>query len=68
MLLPSRAAASPTTIAKNYDRAIADFNEAIRIDPQSAFAYFSRGNAYSDNGDYDRAFADYDESLQLRPR
>jgi tetratricopeptide (TPR) repeat protein len=37
------------------DRAIADYNEAIRLDPESAQAYVNRGNSYHVNGDLDRA-------------
>src|SRR5262245_38825650 len=38
-----------------YDRAIADATEAIRLDPKHATAYYNRGLAYSIGGDYDRA-------------
>ena len=58
---------SPTTTAawsayqqKDYDRAIADFNTAIKLDPKNVQAYDNRGNAYADKGDRDRALADYD--------
>jgi tetratricopeptide (TPR) repeat protein len=50
-----------------YDRAIADFTQAIRLDPNNANAYRERGNAYSDKGDYDRAIADYNQALRLDP-
>ena len=40
------------------DRAIADFSEAIRLDPNDAMAFNNRGIAYSDKGDHDRAIAD----------
>ena len=36
------------------DRAIADFNEAIRLDPKFAYAYSSRGLAYDHKGDSPR--------------
>src|ERR1700730_12190577 len=35
---------------KDYDRAIADYNEAIRLDPKYAEPHNNRGNAYSDKG------------------
>ena len=38
----------------DYDRAIADLNEAIRLDPKLALAYNRRGLAYHHMGDYDR--------------
>jgi tetratricopeptide (TPR) repeat protein len=47
------------------DRAIADYNEAIRLDPKYAFAYNGRGNAWQDN---DRAIADYNEAIRLDPK
>jgi tetratricopeptide (TPR) repeat protein len=53
----------------DYDRAIADFDQAIRLDPNDAFAtaYNSRGNAYNAKGDYDRAIADFDQAIRLHP-
>ena len=55
------------TNAGDYDRAIADYNEAIRLDPKSAIAFSDRGVAYMRKGDLDRAFADYNEALRLNP-
>lgn len=49
-------------------RAIADFDEAIRLNPQSAHAYNNRGNAYSAQGDLARAIADYSEAIRLNPQ
>jgi tetratricopeptide (TPR) repeat protein len=52
----------------DYDRAIADFNEAIRLDPKYALAFYQRGNAYGRKGDPDRAIADLDEAIRLNPQ
>jgi len=41
------------------DRALADYNEAIRIDPNYKYAYNGRGSAYSAKGDQDHAIADF---------
>ena len=49
----------------DYDRAIADYTEAIRLDPNSVAAYFGRAGAYSDRGDVDRAMADYSAAQRL---
>jgi lipoprotein NlpI len=49
------------------DRAIADYNEAIRLDPKDAAAYNSRSIAYNAKGDFDRAIADYNQAIQLDP-
>ena len=51
----------------DYDRAIVDYTEAIRLDPKYADAYGNRGNAYRDKRDLDRALADYNEALRIRP-
>ena len=40
------------------DRAIADYTEAIRLDPETPCLQ-KRGTAYLTKGDYDRAIADY---------
>jgi tetratricopeptide (TPR) repeat protein len=47
--------------------AIADYNEAIRLDPQYALAYNNRGNAYRAKGDADRAIADYNRAIAIDP-
>ncbi len=52
---------------KDFDRAIADFSEAIRLNPQQASAYNNRANAWYQKTDYDRAIADYSEVLRLEP-
>ena len=53
---------------ENNDRAIADYNEAIRLDPKYALAYYSRGLAYANKGDNDRANADFNEAIRLDPK
>jgi tetratricopeptide (TPR) repeat protein len=54
--------------AGNYDRAIANFNEAIRLDPKSSLAFINRGDTYTNKGDHDRAIADYNEAIRLDPK
>jgi tetratricopeptide (TPR) repeat protein len=51
----------------DYDRAIADYTEAIRLDPKYAGAFSNRGTAYRNKGDNGRAIADYTEALRLNP-
>ena len=53
---------------KEYDKAIADYDEAIRLDPKHAMAYNSRGNAWHAKKEYDKAIADYDEAIRLDPK
>lgn len=50
-----------------FDRAIADYGEAIRLKPNFAFAYYARGSAYIEKGEYDRAIADLDAAIRLAP-
>ena len=50
-----------------YDRAIGDYNQAIRINAKFATAYNNRAIAYDTKGDYDRAIADYEQAIKLKP-
>lgn len=50
-----------------HDRAIADFNEAIRREPDQAAYYRERGLRWSLHGDLDRAIADFGEAIRLAP-
>src|SRR5262245_31189957 len=45
--------------AGDLDRAIADFDNAIRITPSHLRAYINRGNAYLAKRDFERAIADF---------
>jgi tetratricopeptide (TPR) repeat protein len=51
----------------DYDRAIAWYSEAIKLDPRFALAYSNRGSAYYFKGEFDRAIADYNEVIRLDP-
>ena len=51
----------------DYDRAIAAFSEAIRLDPKNVNAFGNRGIAYAKKGDNDRAIADYNDVVRLSP-
>jgi tetratricopeptide (TPR) repeat protein len=50
-----------------YDRAVQDYEEALRLDPNNAQYFRNRGNAYRIAGDRDRAVADYRKALILKP-
>jgi tetratricopeptide (TPR) repeat protein len=50
------------------DKAIADFGEAIRLDPKFAQPYISRGLSWFLKKQYDKAIADFDEAIRLDPK
>ena len=53
---------------KDYDKAIEDYNEAIRLDPKEAEAFDGRGNAWAGKKEYDKALKDYNEAIRLDPK
>jgi lipoprotein NlpI len=52
---------------REFGRARADFNEALRLDPEFADAFVGRGLTYHAEGGYGHALADYGEALRLAP-
>ena len=47
------------------DRAIADYDDVVRLDPKHVLAYEQRGRAHEQKGERDRAIADYRMVLAL---
>jgi tetratricopeptide (TPR) repeat protein len=54
--------------ASDLDGAVADYSEAIRLDPRKAIAFNNRGFARWSKGDLDGAIADYNEAIRLDPQ
>ena len=54
-----------STTRGDYDRAIADYTEVLRLQPKAATAYNNRGLAYYQKREYDRAVADYTEAIRI---
>ena len=54
--------------AGDWDRAILEYDEAIKLDPSLAEAYNHRGGAYFSKGDYARAIAEYTKAVRLNPK
>lgn len=51
-----------------YDRAIAEFNKALEINPKDSGTYKNRGAAYMNKGQYDQALSDYTKALEINPK
>ena len=51
----------------DYDRAIQDFDESIKLNPMHAKPFNNRGVAYSRKGEYDLAIESLDEAIKLNP-
>jgi lipoprotein NlpI len=49
------------------DRAIQDFDQAIKLDANNVIAYYNRGIAHSAKGQFDCAIQDYDEAIERSP-
>ena len=49
------------------DRAIADFDAAVKLDPNDAIAVNNRGLRHRNKGDADRAIADFSAAIKLKP-
>jgi len=52
---------------RDYPRAIASFDAAIKLAPELPETYTDRGLAYAYLGQYDRAIADHNQALALDP-
>ncbi len=50
---------------RQYEHAITDYNEAIRLNPQEAKAYHNRGIAYEALGNSIQAEQDYAKAKEL---
>jgi tetratricopeptide (TPR) repeat protein len=48
------------------DSAIQDLDQAIRLNPNDADAFYNRGNAYARKSQFDRAIQDFDQAIRLR--
>ncbi len=55
-------------VTKDFDRAIADYTDAIRDNPDYEQAYNARGVAYAAQKKFDLAIADYAVALRLDPK
>jgi len=52
----------------DFDGAIAEYSEAIRLDPNFADAFYNRGLAREEKGNLDDAIQDFSRAIALNPR
>ena len=52
----------------DHDGALADYNEAIRLDPTYSFPFNNRGIIRRNKGDNAGALADYEQAIRLDPK
>ena len=65
---PTATAATPGDAKKEYDKAIADYTEAIRLDPKDADGLQRPGQRLDAKREYDRAIADFNEAIRIDPK
>jgi tetratricopeptide (TPR) repeat protein len=53
---------------ENLDKAIADLDEAVRLNPKNVEFYDYRADAWQFKGDLDRAIANYDQANRVDPQ
>lgn len=53
---------------EDWDRAIADFTESIKINPKDAVVYTNRSDAYRSKNDFALALADANQAIKLDPK
>jgi len=58
----------PTPVPTSTPTFMEKLDEAIRLNPQYAWAYINRGFAYGNLGQYERAIQDFDEAIRINPQ
>jgi tetratricopeptide (TPR) repeat protein len=53
--------------SQQFDRAMSDLNESLRLNPESAFALDNRGDVHREQGRLDKALLDYNAAIRLDP-
>jgi tetratricopeptide (TPR) repeat protein len=59
--------AAAYTVRRDYSRAIADLNDALRLAPTSQHLIVVRASAHAAVGNYDRALADFNDAVRHDP-
>lgn len=53
---------------QEYDKAISDYDQAIKMNPKIDMTFYNRGFAWAKKGFYDKAIVDYSEAIKLTKR
>ncbi|MDE0685546.1 MAG: tetratricopeptide repeat protein, partial [Candidatus Poribacteria bacterium] len=53
--------------AGHYQEAIAAFDKAVQLNPETLYTYYKRGEAKAALGEHEAAIADFDKAIQLNP-
>ena len=64
---PTPTGVAPTMKKAEFDRAIADLNKALELNPKSALAYCNLGWTYEAMHDERKAIAHYRKALEIDP-
>jgi Flp pilus assembly protein TadD len=51
----------------DYHGALANYEQAIKLDPNDAEVYIGRGRAYSELGEKQKAIDDYNQAIKVNP-
>ncbi|MCL2185043.1 MAG: tetratricopeptide repeat protein [Treponema sp.] len=54
-------------LKRNFDKAIEDFSETIKLEPDSPFAYHKRGVSYTNKKEFDLAITDFNTAIKIEP-
>lgn len=53
---------------QQWDLALADFNQAIKINPKFVEAYYNRGHLYAEQQKWSLALTNFNQAIALNPR
>ncbi len=59
--------ANESIVKGEYDSAVNDYSEAIKLNPKDATVYLNRGRAHLNKKNYDLAIEDYNKVIELNP-
>ena len=63
-----RSIAAQAYRKNNYTEAIANYDSAIRLDPNDSYLYTSRGKVKREMKQYEKAILDFNEAISLNPK